>query len=206
MNNEFLPSFLDAVFTNGRIIAQCGFCGQIHICLDDPREALPSIQINVEDTGKPKTKEDVQAAIRGFEEQQEFGINSCYDPERLIDFLHRIPDVEGEEHIPLVDRVAQTFRCDPEEAQNLISQYPPAVDPPSYNVRPHYGAENLGVGTLDGKTVVEGCCDHVLLKYQHFIWTERGMIARFVTAQAKAVTAEAKETESEAKKIAAAAK
>lgn len=200
---EILPSFLDAVFVNGRIIAKCGFCNRVHVCLDDPNEALPELpRVDINPDQNPK--DAIEEAVKGYDDQQDYGVNSCYHPDKLVNLIARFdPDLNlPGMPVGILDKIAMVFRCDDDRAKELAGAIQGRPEG-SALVVPHFGAENLATGILDGKGVVEGCCEHILLKYQTFIWTERAMIGRFVTLEANRLLEEAKETKREADKIAA---
>jgi hypothetical protein len=208
---KLLPSFLEAVFTGGRIYGSCGFCNRIHICLDDPVVPAPELPI-VGDSDRSLTSDDIASAIRGYEEQAQYGMNSCYDQRTLIGFLNRIPPSKKEGRFPndLNERVQIVFRCDDDRANGMIERFgpfepwvePDPEDPkPKFTVKPLFGSVNIGIGWIDGKPVVEGCCEDVLLRYQNFAWNDRKMIGRFLVNETALLLDIAEEDHQNAKKI-----
>lgn len=65
--------------------------------------------------------------------------------------------------------------------------------------RPSLGRNFIPTGTLDGRTVVEGCCEHRLAQYEECFWGSRATIARFFRARADHLTLRAEDAEKDAR-------
>ena len=201
MNLEGLqPSFLDAVFRRGNIIARCGFCHSIHYCLDHPEEDFPEItdDLSPASPAAETSKDDIKAAIRGFEEQVDRGLNSCYDPEKLIHFI-RNSEIDDELFGPTIEeKVAGIFRCSPAKGADLLNKFPSEA---TVRAVPHFGLENIQIGTIDSLPAVMGCCEARHKMYQKLFWSDRETIAEFLTNESAAMQKEADDEKAVSDKV-----
>ena len=178
---ELEEFFKAAFYTNGRMIVKCDVCDTVHFCVDDPSLPLPSL-LAVEFTGveleNPGDRAELNKAIRSFDLQADNGINACYHPFRLVAMLMaaEAPPVPfGNVH---QDNIEIAFRCGPGDAVDQINRAHIEIENYRWATEIHI-ADNIACGTLNGKQIVEGCCEDHLEDARQMVWEDRRKITDF---------------------------
>lgn len=208
MKPETSPTFRDALFTDGSLIVQCGFCKRIHFCLDEPGAEFSSLT----ETGplspvESEARFELAAAIRQFDPQSDSGINSAYEPDSLLLLLAKIqlPDaILGETPQAVVRSV---FRCEEADAEALVSRQVELISAQkaiqdAVQAVAHVGQDTIACGRVDGLIAVEGCCDSRLAQYEKCFWISRRVIAEYFSIKANHAQDEAEEAREIAEKTA----
>ncbi len=197
--------FRDAVFVAGSIIARCGGCNTLWFSLDDPDAKYEELVPNI--NAARSEIDDLANIIRASDTQGNRGINGSYDPDKLLFLLHCIPDGDpslsriGE---TMIARIQNVFRVGENRAIGLDARLATLLeerDPlkASTVARPAIGRDSIATGFLDGRTVVEGCCEHRLAQYEECFWSSRSTIARFFRIRANQFALRAEDAEQDAR-------
>ena len=192
--------FKNAVFVGGGVIATCGFCSRVHYCLDDPGESFESVSLDLGEVDEGKLRESFAKMIRGADSQQDQGVNGVFDPDSLLELLDNsrlvlVPQLGGN----WLEVLQTVFRCEEADAVALDARREEAkrkfsateLEAHTFQAVPHIGSESIAIGAIDGRKVVEGCCEETVAKYESCFWQSKKVIADYLALRAMKLTQEA---------------